>query len=97
MAANAAAEAAAAHGTDNGDLRHLNRLPASTLAAGGDRFPLLVRLWHPGPEPEADAENRKALFENEIGVNHGHAGQQIGKYIIDYMNEIKTLHDMETY
>ena len=48
-------------------------------------------------EPEADAENRKALFENEIGVNHGHAGQQIGKYIIDYMNEIKTLHDMETY
>tara|TARA_B100001559_G_scaffold320060_2_gene331082 strand:+ start:14975 stop:16018 length:1044 start_codon:yes stop_codon:yes gene_type:complete len=48
-------------------------------------------------EPEADAENRKTLFDNEIDVNHGHAGKSIGKYIIDYMNDIKNLHPTETY
>jgi hypothetical protein len=48
-------------------------------------------------EPEVDAVNRQLLFDNEIGVNRGLAGQSIGQYIINYMNDIKNIKTAEMY
>ena len=76
-------------------LKHILSYKSVRTARTFEEFTRIANMYL--NEPEVDAVNRKSLFDHEIGVNHGHAGQSIAKYIINYINEIKTLETTETY
>lgn len=47
--------------------------------------------------PELDSDSRTNLFANEISMNHGYAGANIGTYVVDYLNQLKHINTPRTY